>query len=369
MGLSIGRIRLETPVVLAPMAGVTNAVFRGLCRRFGDGLFVSEMTSARGLVERDERSFRFVRWPDDDSHRSVQLYGVDPRTMGDAVRIVVDELGAEHVDLNFGCPVPKVTRKGGGAAVPAHPVLFGSIVQAAVNAADDVPVTVKMRLGLDDDHITAFSAARAAEDAGVAAITLHARTAAQHYSGSARWAAIGELKAQVATVPVLGNGDICQATDAVRMMAETGCDGVVTGRGGLGRPWFFGELRAALHGQPLPAAPTLDELVELVSEHAQLLADADGERSAVLAMRKHVGWYFHDAQLGGDLRRALVGSSSLRELDLALEHVRARARLSDQPPRHRGPTSGPRRVVLPDGWLDTALDPTPPRDDVMAVSG
>jgi nifR3 family TIM-barrel protein len=248
-------------------------------------------------------------------------------------------------------------------------VLFGSIVQAAVTAAGDVPVTVKMRLGLDDDHITAFTAARAAEDAGVAAITLHARTAAQHYSGSASWTAIGELKAQVATVPVLGNGDIWQATDAVRMMAETGCDGVVIGRGCLGRPWFFGELHASIAGEPPPSPPTLDELVDLVSEHAHLLADADGERSAVLAMRKHVGWYFHDAQLGGDLRRSLVASSSLAELDVALEDVRARARLSDQPPRRRGPTSGPRRVVLPDGWLDAALDPTPPRDDVMAVSG
>ncbi|HEX4906616.1 MAG TPA: tRNA dihydrouridine synthase DusB [Acidimicrobiales bacterium] len=369
MGLRIGSIRLDTPVVLAPMAGVTNAAFRGLCRRYGDGLFVSEMTSARGLVERDEKSFRYVRWPADDSHRSVQLYGVDPETVGAAVRIVVDELGADHVDLNFGCPVPKVTRKGGGAALPAHPVLFGAIVDAAVRSAGAVPVTVKMRMGLDDEHLTALTAARAAEDAGVAAITLHARTAAQHYSGHAHWDAIAELKAAITTVPVLGNGDIWQADDAVRMMDETGCDGVVIGRGCLGRPWFFAELQAALSGRPRPAPPTLDELCAVVWEHAQLLADADGERSAVLAMRKHVGWYFHDAQLGGDLRRTLVASTTLTELGHALDEVRARARLSDQPPRRRGPTSGPRRVVLPDGWLEAASDPTPPRDDVMAVSG
>jgi tRNA-dihydrouridine synthase len=168
---------------------------------------------------------------------------------------------------------------------------------------------------------------------------------------------------------VLGNGDIWQADDAVRMMRETGCDGVVIGRGCLGRPWFFRELQAALAGGPVPPPPTLDEVCDLVAEHARLLTEADGERSAVLAMRKHVGWYFHDAQLGGELRRTLVGSTSLIELERAIEDVRARARLSEQPARKRGPTSGPRRVVLPDGWLDRALDPTPPPDDVMAVSG
>lgn len=368
-GLNIGRLHLDTPVVLAPMAGVTNVAYRGLCRRFGDGLFVSEMTSARGLVERDERSFRFVRWPEGDSHRSVQLYGVDPDTIGAATRIVVDELGVDHVDLNFGCPVPKVTRKGGGAALPAHPVLLGRIVDAAVRAAGDVPVTVKMRLGLDDEHITAFAAARVAEDAGVAAITLHARTAAQHYSGSARWSAIADLKAHITSVPVLGNGDIWLADDALRMVQETGCDGVVVGRGCLGRPWFFRELEAAFAGRPVPAPPGLAELCDLVAEHAHLLAVADGEHRAILAMRKHVGWYFHDAQLGGDLRRALQSSKTTAELERHLDEARATGKTSDQPARRRGPTSGPRRVALPDGWLEAALDPTPPRDDVMAVSG
>jgi nifR3 family TIM-barrel protein len=367
--LSIGRVTLDTPVVLAPMAGVTDAVYRGLCERYGGGLFVSEMVSARGLVEHDAKSLGFVRWPDGDAHRSVQLYGVDPGAVGGGVRVVVDELGADHVDLNFGCPVPKVTRKGGGAAVPAHPVLFGSIVRAAVRAAGDVPVTVKMRLGLDDDHPTAFEAARVAELEGVAAITLHARTAAQHYSGAARWDSIAALKSQVTSIPVLGNGDIWHADDAVRMQRETGCDGVVIGRGCLGRPWFFGELDAALAGQPAPAPPTLDELCDIVGEHAALLVDATGERTAMHAMRKHLGWYFHDAELGGELRRALVGSTTLAELHRLLDHARAVGRLSDAPPRPRGPSNGPRRVVLPDGWLETAQDPSPPRDEVMAVSG
>jgi len=367
--LSIGPLALEVPVVLAPMAGVTNAVFRGLCRRYGDGLFVSEMVSARGLMERDAKSLGFVRWPAGDAHRSVQLYGVDPDAVAGGVRVVVDELGADHVDLNFGCPVPKVTRKGGGAAVPAHPVLFGSIVGAAVRAAGEVPVTVKMRIGLHDRLVTAFDAGRIAEAEGAAAVALHARTAEQHYSGAARWDAIAELKSVVTSVPVLGNGDIWRAEDAVRMVRETGCDGVVVGRGCLGRPWFFAELHAALTGRPLPPPPTLDEVVDVVAEHARLLVEADGERPAVLAMRKHLGWYFHDAALGGGLRRSLMAAGSQAELERLLEEVRATARLPEGPPRPRGPSAGPRRVVLPDGWLDAALDPTPPADEVMAVSG
>ena len=369
MGLRIGPIELDPPVVLAPMAGVTNAAFRGLCRRYGNGLFVSEMTSARGLVERDQKSFGFVQWPANETRRSVQLYGVDPVTVAGAVKIVIHELGADHVDLNFGCPVPKVTRKGGGAAVPAHPVLFGAIVGAAVRAAGDMPVTVKMRLGIDDDHITAFDAARRAEAEGVAAITLHARTAEQHYSGAARWDAIGELKQKITSVPVLGNGDIWQAADAPRMMRETGCDGVVIGRACLGRPWFFGELHAALTGRDAPAAPTLTEICDLVGEHAAMLVDASGERMGMLAMRKHLAWYFHDMSIGGDLRRQLQATTSLAALDPVLEAVAATGRLSDHPPRARGPSAGPRRVVLPDGWLDATDDASVPEDAVDAVGG
>ncbi|HYD09374.1 MAG TPA: tRNA-dihydrouridine synthase, partial [Acidimicrobiales bacterium] len=189
MALNIGRHVVDPPVVLAPMAGVTNAVFRGLCRRYGDGIFVSEMVSARGLVERDAKSFRMIRWPANETRRSVQLYGVHAGVVGAAVRIVCEELGADHVDLNFGCPVAKVTRKGGGSAVPAHPVLFGDIVAAAVRAAGDVPLTVKMRIGISSSLVTCFEAGRIAADAGAAAVALHARTAEQHYSGAADWRA------------------------------------------------------------------------------------------------------------------------------------------------------------------------------------
>jgi nifR3 family TIM-barrel protein len=368
VALRIGPIALDTPVVLAPMAGVTNAAYRGLCRRYGGGLFVSEMVSARGLVEGGAKSRSFVRWPANETRRSVQLYGVDPETLATGVKIVTTELGADHVDLNFGCPVPKVTRKGGGAAVPAHPALFGAIVDAAVRAAADVPVTVKMRLGIDDAHITAFEAARRAEDAGAAAVTLHARTAEQHYSGAARWDAIARLRSET-SLPLLGNGDIWHADDAVRMMQETGCDGVVIGRGCLGRPWFFAELDAALAGRPVPAPPTLHEVCALVREHAALLVEADGERMGLLAMRKHVRWYFHDVTVGGDLRRALVTPTSLAELDRVLDDVAETGRLPEGPARPRGPAAGPRRVALPDGWLDHVDDASVPEDPVDAIGG
>jgi nifR3 family TIM-barrel protein len=369
VGLSIGPITLDPPVVLAPMAGVTNAAFRGLCRRFGDGMFVSEMVSARGLVEGAPKSRSFVQWPANETRRSVQLYGVDPETVAGAVKIVIGELGADHVDLYFGCPVPKVTRKGGGAAVPAHPVLFGAIVGAAVRAAGDVPVTVKMRIGIDDRHVTAFDAARRAEAEGVAAIALHARTAEQHYSGAARWDAIAELKSMITSVPVLGNGDIWHVEDAQRMLRETGCDGIVIGRACLGRPWFFGELHAALTGRPVPPPPSVAEVCALVREHAALLVDADGERMGLLAMRKHVRWYFHDMTIGADLRRALVTPTSLVELDRILDDVAATALPPEGPARPRGPSAGPRRVVLPDGWLHAALDATVPDDDVDDAIG
>ena len=244
--LRIGPIELDAPVVLAPMAGITNTAFRRLCREYGAGLYVSEMITSRALVERNATTMRLITHHESETPRSIQLYGVDPATVAEAVRILVAEDRADHIDLNFGCPVPKVTRKGGGAALPWKRELFRDIVTGAVRAAGDVPLTIKMRKGIDADHLTYLEAGRIAEDAGVAAVALHARTAAEFYSGQADWSAIAKLKETVTSVPVLGNGDIWSAEDAVRMMAETGCDGVVVGRGCLGRPWLFGDLARAL---------------------------------------------------------------------------------------------------------------------------
>lgn len=369
--LRIGPLVADPPVVLAPMAGVTNAPFRALCRRFGAALYVSEMVSARAVVEGNDRTFHIARFADDEPTRSIQLYGTDPSVMGEAVRTVGDALDIHHIDLNFGCPARKITRNGGGSALPLRPRLFGAVVEAAVRAAGDVPVTVKMRIGLDDAHRTWLEAGRIAEDAGVAAVALHGRTAEQLYSGTADWSAIAELKATVTSVPVLGNGDIWVAQDALDMMRETGCDGVVIGRGCLGRPWLFRDLFAAFAGEPVPAPPSLGEIVDVLREHGELLASWFGEASGMQELRKHTAWYLQGFSVGRPLRAALRSVSSLAELDGLLAQL---DRSVPFPPEAlgmaRGHTTGPRPVKLPDRWLEDRDSLVPPgRDADLVVSG
>jgi nifR3 family TIM-barrel protein len=372
MTLRLGPIAVDPPVVLAPMAGITNVAFRRLCREYGAGLYVCEMITSRALVERDAKTMRMVRFHPGESPRSLQLYGVDPAIVGDAVRMVVAEDLADHVDLNFGCPVPKVTRKGGGAALPWHRKLFASIVQAAVTAADGrIPITVKLRKGIDDDHLTYLEAGRSAQDAGAAWVALHARTAEQLYSGQADWAAIARLK-QSLDVPVLGNGDLWTGKDALRMIAATGADGVVVGRGCLGRPWLFGELAAAFAGEPAPTPPTLAEVAGIMRRHVELLVDAfDGDEvKACRDFRKHVAWYLKGFPVGGPTRAALGMVSSQAELDVLLERLDV-----DEPfpsgvaALPRGRTSAQRRVALPDGWLDDPDTEIVPEGAELADSG
>jgi nifR3 family TIM-barrel protein len=370
--LAIGPLAVDPPVVLAPMAGITNAPFRRLCRGFGPGgLYVSEMITARGVAERNDKTLRLARFAADEPVPSIQLYGTEPGAVGEAVRFLVAEEAADHIDLNFGCPVAKVTRKGGGAALPVHRALFRSIVAAAVGAAGAVPVTVKLRIGVDDGLHTYLDAGRIAEAEGAAAVALHARTAAQHYSGQADWSAIARLREAVTTVPVLGNGDIWQAADALRMMAATGCDGVVVGRGCLGRPWLFRDLALALAGEPVPPPPRLGEVAGVLSRHARLLADWVTEPVAVRDVRKHVGWYLHGYPVGGDVRRRLTATLTIDALDAELSRLDPDLEVlpgADAQPR--GKTSGPVRVTLPDGWLASANDPAPVvADDMEAVSG
>ncbi|MFF5130386.1 tRNA dihydrouridine synthase DusB [Streptomyces syringium] len=358
--LQIGPHSVQPPVVLAPMAGITNAPFRTLCREFsgGKGLFVSEMITTRALVERDAKTMRLIHFDGTEKPRSIQLYGVDPVTVGRAVRMIVDEDLADHIDLNFGCPVPKVTRKGGGSALPFKRNLLRSILREAVGNAGALPVTMKMRKGIDDDHITYLDAGRIAVEEGVTAIALHGRTAAQHYGGTADWDAIARLKETVPEIPVLGNGDIWSADDAVRMMRETGCDGVVVGRGCLGRPWLFGDLVGAFeNGGAAPAAPTLKEVARVMLRHAELLGEwLESEERGVIDFRKHVAWYTKGFSIGSDMRRKLAITSSLGELDALLSELDL-----DQPwpagaDGPRGRTSGRNRVVLPDGWLNDPYD-------------
>jgi len=357
----IGPIEVSPPVVLAPMAGVTNYPFRALCRHYGAGLYISEMITARPLVEGREKTLKLADFGPDESPRSLQLYGVDPHFVGEAVRRLVGEGHIDHLDLNFGCPVRKVTRKGGGAAIPAKPQLLASIVRAAVGAADETPVTIKFRMGIDDAHLNFLESGHIAEQEGCAGVTLHARTAAQLYDGHARWSAIGELKQALTKIPVFGNGDIWVAEDAIRMVRETGCDGVAVGRGCLGRPWLFRDLADVFGGRKPQDPPTFGEVADLMVEHARSLVDWFGERQALLSFRKHCGWYTRGFRSSARLRERLMKVQLLSELEEALAAIDR-----EEPfPEHghlvrRGKRGGTQKVVLPKGFWDDIDDPTPP---------
>jgi nifR3 family TIM-barrel protein len=356
--LRIGPHTAESPVVLAPMAGITNQAFRALCRGFGPGgVYVSEMITSRALVERTPESMRLIQHDPDESPRSVQLYGVEPTTVGRAVRMLVEEDRADHLDLNFGCPVAKVTRKGGGAALPWKTGLFTAIVRAAVRAAEPagVPVTVKMRKGVDDGHLTYLDAGRSAVEEGAAAVALHARTAADFYSGTADWDAISRLRDAVpARVPVLGNGDIWSAEDAVAMVTKTGCDGVVVGRGCLGRPWLFADLTAAFAGRPERVRPTMRTVAATLRRHTELLAQHYGEElRACRDIRKHIAWYLKGYPVGHRIRAELALVENLQQMDDLLGELDPDLPYPGEPAEGpRGRTASTKRVALPDGWLD-----------------
>lgn len=368
--LHIGPITVDPPVVLAPMAGVTNAAFRQVCRRYGAGLYVSEMVNARGLMEGGEKSWQLAHFAPGESPRSLQLYGTDPAVVADAVARLVDDDHVDHVDLNFGCPAPKVTRHGGGAAVPARPRLFAAVVAAAVRAAGQVPVTVKMRIGLDDDRVTFLEAGRLAAGAGAAAVALHARTAEQRYSGRARWSAIEELVEALPGTPVLGNGDIWTAHDALAMVERTGCAGVVVGRACLGRPWFFGQLDDAFAGREVRPEPPLGEVALIAADHARLLVEAIDEDRGLRMMRKHLAWYLTGFPVGPAARKRLTSVSTLAELDDALAALDPSLTVTADAARQpRGTQAGPHPVVVPDGWLDADAVAPPDALADASVSG
>ncbi len=360
--LKIGPLTLPVPVVLAPMAGVTNAPYRALCRHYGAGLYVSEMVQSRALLEGSERTMRMVRFGVDETPRSIQLYGTDPVIIADAVRKLVGELGVQHIDMNFGCPMPKVTRHGGGSAVPAKPKLLQRIVRAAVAAAADVPLTLKFRIGLHDNLITFLDTGRIAEAEGAAAISLHARTTAQLYSGHAAWARIAELKQAVTTIPVLGNGDIWEAADALKMMAATGCDGVVIGRGCLGRPWLFGDL-VDVFNDPThkPVAPVFGVVADVMRTHVRLLCEHFASERGVRDFRRHAGWYLTGYPVGAEVRQRIGLASTISEVDEILGSVNPTIELTPGGERFaRGHTRGPQHVVLPEGYLDHLDDDAVP---------
>jgi nifR3 family TIM-barrel protein len=356
--LAIGPLRVWPPVVLAPMAGVTNFPFRRLCRRFGAGLYISEMITAKGLVMGNEKTLHLAGFGPDERPRSLQLYGVEPASLAEATRRLRDRV--DHIDMNFGCPVRKVTAKGGGSAIPAKPRLLARLVRAVVQNAGDVPVTIKFRLGIDDALLTYRDAGRVGEEEGCAAVGLHARTAAQLYDGEARWEAIADLKSRLA-IPVLGNGDIWEAYDALRMMRATGCDGVIVGRGCLGRPWLFRDLADVFEGRAPSNPPDLGTVLDILFEHAGLVCEWFGEHRGMMMMRKFVTWYTKSFPGGAALRQRLVRVRTLDELRAGLADV---DRTLPFPPAgmrvKRGKRSGTQAVSLPPGYLDDLEDDTPP---------
>ncbi len=355
--LRVGDRIIDPPVVLAPMAGITNRAFRRLCREQGAGLYVSEMVTSRALIERNEATMDLVTFAPDESPRSVQLYGVDPQVMAAAARIIIDEDRADHIDMNFGCPVPKVTRKGGGSALPWKRDLFREIVERVVEAADGrVPVSVKMRKGIDDTHLTYLEAGESAARAGVAWVALHGRTAAQMYGGKADWQAIANLKEHLRqwNTPVLGNGDIWTGADALAMIAQTGADGVVVGRGCLGRPWLFAQLTAAFQGEPMPPEPRLNVVLATLRRHTELLVEDYGEFKGCRDIRKHMAWYLKGFRVPHTVREPLGKVASLAELDALLAQINPEQDFnSEVGTGPRGRTSGERRPALPDGWLES----------------
>lgn len=381
--LRIGSLELPAPVVLAPMAGVTNAPFRSLCREFAPGLlYVNEMVMATALVHGSAKTEKMVTFSPGESPRSLQLYGSDPVMLARAITKLGEAGAVDHIDMNFGCPAAKVTRKGGGAAVPAKPNLLRAIMRAAVHAARPygIPVSAKFRMGIDEDLMTFRSTGEIAQDEGIASVALHARTAEQHYSGRARWDAIAELKSVVTDIPVLGNGDIWTAEDALAMVRETGCDGVVVGRGCLGRPWLFGDLAAAFAGDPVPVPRPLGWVVEVMKRHVRGLdehfgEDSSGSRRGVRDFRKHVSWYLTGYPVGGEIRHRLANAHTVTEVDdlldaMVSEHGAGLSVIPGGESLRRGKTSGPIRVALPEGYRDRLDDlAVPDDDDVMALSG
>lgn len=368
--VDLGKIHIATPVVLSPMAGITNWPFRVICREYGpDGLYVAEMITARALVARNPKALRLCRFAPSEKVRSLQLYGVNPSIVGQAARIVVDENMADHVDLNFGCPVPKVTRRGGGSALPWKTDLLQEILHRVVSVCDPagIPVTAKFRVGIDENHETFMQAGHIAQEEGCAAVTLHARTTAEYYGGHSDWSRIAEL-VNALDIPVFGNGDIWGADDALAMFKETGCAGVAIGRGCQGRPWIFADIRSACNGSNDRVNPSLGEVCKVILRHLELLVEFyDGdERMAVHDLRKHIAWYLKGFPVGGGTRKSFMECESIegvqRNIDALDSSLKLPEQVLDTP---RGRVRFAKKVHLPYGWLDSRITSHSEREELF----
>lgn len=368
--VDLGKIHIATPVVLSPMAGITNWPFRVICREYGpDGLYVAEMITARALVARNPKALRLCRFAPSEKVRSLQLYGVDPLIVEQAARIVVDENMADHVDLNFGCPVPKVTRRGGGSALPWKTDLLQEILHRVVSVCNPagIPVTAKFRVGIDEDHQTFMQAGHIAQEEGCAAVTLHARTTAEYYGGHSDWSRIGEL-VEALDIPVFGNGDIWGANDALAMFKETGCAGVAIGRGCQGRPWIFADIRSACNGSDNRVNPSLGEVCKVILRHLELLVDFyDGdERMAVHDLRKHIAWYLKGFPVGGGTRKSFMECESIEDVQRNIDALDLSLKLPEQVlDTPRGRVRFAKKVHLPYGWLDSRITTSEERKELF----
>ena len=304
----------DIPLYLAPMAGVSESPFRRICRRFGADVVVTEFLSAEGIRRENAATLDKLRFGPDERPIGVQIFGGDPVAMGDAAALVTDVFQPEFIDINFGCPVKKVVKRNGGSGCLKDMNLVESVIRS-VSSHTHLPVTVKIRSGWNEEMRDPVAIALRCQDAGARVLALHPRTRSQMYTGAARWEEIAAVSAAL-EIPVLGNGDIKTAEDAVRMQRETGCAGVMIARGSFGQPWIFRETRALLEGKPKPAAPPVEERFAIALEHARMAAEYEADpRGAAIEFRKHLGWYVKGLPGSADLRRKLHAVDSLHEVE------------------------------------------------------
>ncbi|MFH1852747.1 MAG: tRNA dihydrouridine synthase DusB [Candidatus Neomarinimicrobiota bacterium] len=318
--MQIGRLNIKTPVFLAPMAGVSDYPFRILCKEFGAGVVYSEFVSADGIIRENAKTLDMVRFSEFERPIGIQIFGDDPQVMADAARMLVNRFKPDIIDINYGCPVPKVTKKGAGSAALRDLCLMDEITAAVVGAVKKVPVTVKMRSGWDKNSIVALEAGGLLEKLGVKAITLHPRTTKQNYDGQADWSLIRDLKSYI-NIPVIGNGDIRSAADMQRMLAETGCDGVMIGRAALGNPFIFRELSEAWNNSDLTTTPSLSDRLELCRRHLQMQVDYRGPVAGPNLMRKHFGYYLKGFPGAAGFRHRLVTARDADYMNAILDEI------------------------------------------------
>ena len=314
--LTIGNVELTNPYILAPMAGVTDLPFRLLCREQGAGLLCMEMVSAKAIQYNNKNTKALLEIHPEEPPVSLQLFGSDPEVISEIAK-QIEELPFSILDINMGCPVPKIVRNGEGSALMKQPKLVHEIVSKTVKAIEK-PVTVKIRKGFDDSCINAVEIAKIIEDAGASAVAVHGRTREQYYSGKADWDIIRQVKEAV-SIPVIGNGDVVSGASAIAMQKETGCDGVMIGRGAQGNPWIFSELLAYDRTGEMPARPTIEEIKEMIYRHARLQVKYKGEYLGIREMRKHVSWYTSGLPNSAKLRGEINAVESLVELEKLLE--------------------------------------------------